>query len=98
MRKEMLGSERFAAGVFIGGMEGVEQEFELFRQTHPGSPAFPIASTGAAAAMIFARGEGPVGSVDRAELRTETAYRALFRRLLEPKLARRRGAGRRKNQ
>jgi hypothetical protein len=97
MRKEMLQSERFVAGVFIGGMEGVEQEFELFRQTHPGSPAYPIASTGAAAAMIFGRGEGPVGSIDRAELSTETAYRDLFRRILERKPTRQRGTGRRKN-
>ncbi|MFL5354923.1 hypothetical protein [Archangium sp.] len=35
MREQMLQSERFHAGVFIGGMEGVEEEFELFRRYHP---------------------------------------------------------------
>ena len=37
MRQRMLMSEPFAAGVFIGGMEGVEEEFDLFRAS-TGSP------------------------------------------------------------
>jgi hypothetical protein len=52
MRKEML-SGVFHCGIFVGGMEGVEDEFNLFRELHPDTPAYPIASTGAAAAKLF---------------------------------------------
>ena len=82
MRTEMLRSTRFAAGVFIGGMEGVEQEFELFKRIHPHSPAFPVGSTGAAAARLLSKADEALGAADRAALRKETAYRSLFRRLL----------------
>ena len=34
MRKQMIESERFDAGVFIGGMEGVEEEYRLFTTAH----------------------------------------------------------------
>lgn len=52
MRAEML-SGPFLCGLFIGGMEGVEEEFHLFRTAQPNAPAFPVASTGAAAAVLF---------------------------------------------
>ena len=35
MRKTMFESCQFDAGIFIGGMEGVEEEYELFRKQHP---------------------------------------------------------------
>ena len=46
MRKEMINSQPFAAGIFIGGMDGLKEEWDLFQQTHPHVPAFPVASTG----------------------------------------------------
>jgi len=52
MRREMLAGP-FQVGLFIGGMEGVEEEYALFLELQPNLPAFPIASTGAAAAKIF---------------------------------------------
>ena len=52
MREAML-TGPFVGGFFIGGMEGVEEEFAMFSRTQPGFPAFPIASTGAAAAKLF---------------------------------------------
>jgi hypothetical protein len=52
MREVML-SGPFNCGIFIGGMEGVEDEYKMFIRLHPGVSAFPIASTGAAAAIIF---------------------------------------------
>lgn len=53
MRAKMLTYCEFYAGVFIGGMEGVEDEFELFRELHPNALLLPIASTGAAAKIIL---------------------------------------------
>jgi hypothetical protein len=80
MREAMIASRDFAAGVFIGGMEGVEEEFEMFRAIHPKKPAIPIASTGAAALALFER-----FTPKRRELLDDLRYMSLFRRLLEIK-------------
>ncbi len=77
MRRVMIGSHNFDAGIFLGGMEGVEREFELFRQMHPDGPVHPIASTGAAARLLFNE-----YARDRVELLTDLRYLSLFRRLL----------------
>ncbi|MET3414049.1 hypothetical protein [Methylobacterium sp. 1030] len=78
LRREMLASERFDAGIFVGGMEGVEAEFDLFKQMQPAAAAVPIASTGAAAARIFERNRQQFP----AELETNLAYPSLFRGIL----------------
>jgi len=44
---------QFDAGIFIGGMDGVEEEFYLFRRMHPSAHLLPIASIGAAAAILY---------------------------------------------
>lgn len=49
MREKMLSRDDFVAAVFIGGMEGVENEYELFRQLHPTTKILPIPSPGGAA-------------------------------------------------
>ena len=79
MRKEMLGG-KYNGGFFIGGMEGVEDEYILFRQLHDGIPAFPIASTGAAAAKLF--DADPDLKRDHPELRDEISYLTLMRVLI----------------
>lgn len=53
MRHKMLDESEFSAGIFIGGMEGVEEEYEMFVKKHPKALALPIASTGAAAKKIY---------------------------------------------
>ena len=53
MRNRMLDEYEFAAGVFIGGMEGVEEEYRMFIKKHPHAITLPIASTGAAAKKIY---------------------------------------------
>jgi hypothetical protein len=58
MRRRMLSDYHYEAGVFIGGMEGVEEEFELFRQLHPNATILPIASTGGAALLIYQLNQG----------------------------------------
>ena len=53
MRKNMLEDKNFVAGIFIGGMEGVEIEYKMFQQLYPEAILLPIASTGAAAKIIY---------------------------------------------
>lgn len=78
MRQRMIGEHDYAAAVFIGGMEGVEDEFDLFGKIHPDIPCLPIASTGAAAKIIY--DEHP-GEFDE-RLLTELSYSSLFKDLL----------------
>ncbi len=53
MRNEMIQNNNFKAGVFIGGMEGIELEYELFIKYHPNASILPIASTGAASKILY---------------------------------------------
>jgi SLOG cluster3 family len=81
MREVML-AKPFDAGVFIGGMEGVEQEFDMFRHLQPNIQVFPIASTGAAACIIYDR-DGDLQH-KHPELRDEISYLTLMRGLIAP--------------
>jgi len=82
MRAAMLTSYlQFGAGVFIGGMEGVEREYLMFRQGHPSADVFPIASTGAAAELIW-RNQPPPSGAWSPGLADDLLYLSLFRRLL----------------
>ncbi|WP_420560556.1 hypothetical protein [Tepidicaulis sp.] len=49
MRRKMFGENQYAAAVFIGGMGGVVDEFNLFRSLQPNASIVPILSTGGAA-------------------------------------------------
>lgn len=77
MRLKMIGSHQFEAGIFLGGMEGVEREYEMFKLMHPDKATYPIASTGAAARLLFEQ-----HAMDRVELLSDLRYLSLFRRLL----------------
>lgn len=79
MRNAMLAGP-FNASIFIGGMEGVEQEYAIFRQLHSATPAFPIASTGAAALRLF-QADGKLQK-DYPELANEISYLTLMRDLV----------------
>lgn len=81
MREQMLTEGTFDAAIFIGGMEGVEEEYQMFRQLYPRATTFPVASTGAAAALIYER-EREVLRFPT-ELKDDFAYPTLFRRLLD---------------
>ena len=53
MRAEMLRSDRaLIAGVFVGGMEGIEDEYCQFREFQPGVPRISIQGPGGAAARL----------------------------------------------
>lgn len=78
MRKSMFSENKFSAAIFIGGMDGVIDEYKMFREYHPHALAIPIASTGAAAKILF--DEFQSNKDDR--LINDYAYMALFRDLL----------------
>jgi hypothetical protein len=86
MRTTMIASEQFAAAFFIGGMEGVEEEFALFRSRWQGRPAIPIPSTGAAASLLFREHRATLttwlGSNWLQRLNDDVVYRPMFEDLL----------------
>lgn len=77
LRKEMINAFDYAAGIFVGGMDGVEEEYALFREAHPKSPTYPIASTGAASGILFKKFQPHEQMLER-----ELTYLTLFRKLL----------------
>ena len=78
MRNAMINNNDFRVGIFIGGMEGVVSEYEQFKQRHPNALIIPVASTGAAAKIIY----NSINPVPDSRLLTDYAYMALFRDLL----------------
>lgn len=52
MRKKMLTDYVFHSGVFIGGMEGIREEFDLFKKLHADAKLLPVVSTGGAARTL----------------------------------------------
>jgi hypothetical protein len=83
MRDEMLHSKEFSAGIFIGGMQGILDEFEIFNRAWPHADVIPVASTGGAARVLWKKGVGPKDERIRESLKSSKRYRALFRKLLE---------------
>ncbi len=52
MRTAMLNSAQFDAAVFIGGMEGIRDEYELFTKRWPGAACIVMGKTGGAATVL----------------------------------------------
>ena len=77
MRERMFSENVFAAGVFIGGMSGIVDEYELFSQFQPDAAVVPIISTGGAVLEIAKR----VGVIAQ-DLRDDLDYVGLFHRHL----------------
>jgi hypothetical protein len=78
MRHEMLRSQDFDVAVLIGGMEGVLEEARMFAELHPRAPIIPVASTGAAARLVFEGGNFPP------DYATQLTYQTLFRHHIRP--------------
>jgi hypothetical protein len=76
MREHMFNENRFDAAVFIGGMEGIRDEFDLLCQVQPEVRMVPVASTGGAAAELIKRD----GAAQ--DLWSELDYVGLFHRHL----------------
>lgn len=77
MRERMFSEHAFKAAVFIGGMGGIIQEYELFRRLQPDAAVIPIVSTGGATLEVAAR----IGALP-ADLTEEFDYVALLHRHL----------------
>lgn len=82
MRNAMLRSSKFSAGVFIGGMEGVEDEYEMFKTRYPDALILPMASTGAAAKLIY----DSLAENKEPRLANDYAYASVFQSLLIDKI------------
>jgi hypothetical protein len=65
MRETMLSRQDLKAAVFIGGMDGVEAEYDLFRRFHPDGKVLPVPATGGAALQLAEK----IGGFDEAALR-----------------------------
>lgn len=85
MREKMLEEKNFVAGIFIGGMEGVEREYKMFHQLYPEAILLSIASTGAAAKIIYEKNFNMFAN-DR--LINDYGYMSLFQDLLIDKVER----------
>lgn len=87
MRNKMLSKDQnFIAGIFIGGMEGIETEMLIFKENHPNALILPIASTGAGALEIYHKYPSYYPSNFKDELKNNYAYLSLFTKLLGGKL------------
>jgi hypothetical protein len=72
---------KFVAAFFIGGMKGVLDEYQMFRDIHgPAPPCFPVGTTGGAALDLLNDRVAPESAHTR--LATDTNYVPLFRELL----------------
>jgi hypothetical protein len=84
MRERMLTENKFAAAVFIGGMDGIEVEYNMFKEYHPKALLLPIASTGAATKIVY-------DSIFPSELKdkrfeNDYGYMSLFQKFLIDKI------------
>ncbi len=77
MRHRMISETAQPCAVFIGGMEGVVDEFRLFRELRPDVRLLPVASNGAAALRLYEE-----NSIDIPELKSELMCPTLFRTVL----------------
>ena len=77
MRHRMISETEYTSAVFIGGMEGVIAEFELFRELQPSVGLLPVASTGAASLQLYEN-----NAIEIPELKSELTYPTLFRNVL----------------
>lgn len=78
MRAQMFADHSYEAAVFIGGMEGVIEEFQALQDGAPEARLVPLPSPGGVSRELFDR----VGSLP-AEMRTRTDFTYWLYRLLE---------------
>ncbi len=83
MREKMLGDNDFVAAVFIGGMDGVEVEFELFKKFNPNALLLTIPTTGAAAKILY---DNNLETFRDDRLQNDYGYMSLFQELLIDKI------------
>lgn len=88
MRQEMIKSQKFDAIVLIGGMDGVIDELDMFLEYHSEAQVIPLASTGAAAKIVYDNEKirpTPRFPLDP-RFANDYTYSSLFRRLFREHL------------
>ena len=85
MREVMLQTPKLIGGVFIGGMEGVDEEGGMIRDMREELPCFAIGTTGSAAAdLLGANARGFSGRRATAKvLRENRSYPVVMQRIFE---------------
>lgn len=84
MRERIFSENEFAAAVFIGGMNGIEDEYNMFKELHPKALLLPVASTGAATKIVY---DNLLPEEFKEEkLLNDYGYTSLFQKLLIDKI------------
>ena len=78
MRRQMLAETQPAAGLFVGGMQGVPDEYRMFAERLPGRPRFPIGRPGGEARSLAHEIDSPL----RPLLVDGDVYPAIWRAVL----------------
>jgi hypothetical protein len=78
MRTRMLEEAQPSAAFFVGGMAGIREEYDMFKDMFPDRPAYPLGRPGGEARKLAPSSPHPL----RDELRTGDVYPAVFRRAL----------------
>lgn len=79
MRKQMFEENHTDCAVFIGGMNGVLEEYHMLKEYYPNAEFLSFASTGGASADLYKE----IG-MDSPLLEGSYAYTSIFRELLKP--------------
>ena len=82
MRKQMISENEFKAAIFIGGKQGIIDEYRMFKKYHPTALVLPIASTGGATKKIYDKIYNESETCNR-RLLTDYAYMSLFKDYLK---------------
>lgn len=78
MRSQMLRNTEPAAAIFIGGMDGIRDEFSLFQDTYPSKPTYAVRRPGGAAAQLDNRNSGSLEDL----LASNTTYPSIWNAVL----------------
>lgn len=79
MRRRMLNETEPRAAVFIGGMDGIQTEYELFQELFPDRPTYAVGAPGGEARRISQQLDSPLGS----RLANDDIYPALWSSVLQ---------------
>ncbi len=79
MRHSMLKDNDVAAAVFIGGMQGIRTEYELFRDLYPTRPTYALGRPGGEASHLTQLSRSNLVS----DLIGSTSYPTLLRRIIQ---------------
>jgi hypothetical protein len=89
MRRAMLTDMDPVGAIFIGGMEGISDEYQLVRDLLPNAPVYPVGRPGGAARALSQQVQSPLTDL----LQSGDVYPALFRHVVQDIVQRLEGNG-----